>query len=116
MGGVLVEWIWGGFNVNAPTLRRFYSFHFIFPFLILLLVIIHLFFLHSTGSSNPLGLVFNLDKIFFKNYFIIKDLVTIFLLAIFLFLLSLLYPFYFIDSENFIKANPIITPIHIQPE
>lgn len=115
-GSLVVEWIWGGFNVNSPTLRRFFSLHFILPFVLIIIVIIHLLFLHETGSSNPLGLALNLDKIYFKNYFIIKDLITIVMLLRLLLLLSLLRPFYFIDSENFIKANFIITPLHIQPE
>nr|YP_009104522.1 cytochrome b [Liposcelis entomophila]AHA47076.1 cytochrome b [Liposcelis entomophila] len=116
IGSLMVEWIWGGFNVSSPTLSRFYSFHFILPFTLLLIVFTHLLFLHETGSSNPLGLSLNLDKINFKNYFIIKDLLTIILLISFLLLLSLLSPFYFTDSENFIKANFMVTPLHIQPE
>lgn len=116
LGVIIVNWLWGGFNVDAPTLRRFFSFHFILPFFIIVLVMAHLFFLHELGSSNPLGISINIDKIRFKNYFVIKDFYTLILSILFLLILSFRFPFLFIDSENFIKANSMITPIHIQPE
>jgi ubiquinol-cytochrome c reductase cytochrome b subunit len=77
---------------------------------------IHLIILHETGSSNPLGIPLNLDKIRFSKFFIIKDLITVILVLLGLILLRTIFPFMFIDPENFIKANPIVTPIHIQPE
>nr|AKG64606.1 cytochrome b [Polistes jokahamae] len=116
IGTNLVEWIWGGFSVNSPTLNRFYSLHFIMPFIILFLVIIHLMFLHKTGSTNPLGLNSNLNKILFHKFFLIKDLITFIILMISMIILTLQNPYMLGDPDNFIKANPMITPIHIKPE
>ena len=116
IGVDLVYWIWGGFAVENATLTRFFSLHFIMPFVILGLVIVHLIFLHKTGSSNPLGINRNVDKIFFSPYFIYKDLIGFIFLLITLFLLRLLNPWLLGDPENFIEANPLSTPIHIQPE
>nr|QDH82247.1 cytochrome b [Parapolybia varia] len=116
IGMNLVEWIWGGFSVNLPTLNRFYSFHFIMPFIILFLIIIHLTYLHKTGSTNPLGLNSNLNKIIFHKFFLIKDSITFLLLMLILILLILQYPYILGDPDNFIKANSMITPIHIKPE
>nr|YP_025747.1 cytochrome b [Cyriopagopus schmidti]AAP51157.1 cytochrome b [Cyriopagopus schmidti] len=116
IGVILVEWVWGGYAVSNPTLTRFFSFHFILPFIILGLVIVHLMFLHETGSSNPLGLMMNVDKISFHPYYISSDIVGVVLAFMFLFLLSMMHPFVFMDSENFIPSNPLVTPVHIQPE
>lgn len=116
VGVILVEWIWGGFAVGNPTLIRFFSFHFILPFVILFFVILHLFFLHEKGSRNPLGLFGNCDKIVFHPYYRIKDIYGIFLFFIFFLFICLLFPYIFIDVENFIFFNPLITPVHIQPE
>nr|YP_010034073.1 cytochrome b [Colobopsis nipponica]QOW83440.1 cytochrome b [Colobopsis nipponica] len=116
MGYMIVQWIWGGFSINNATLNRFYSIHFIMPFLILFLVLIHLMFLHNTGSSNPLGVNSDLFKIYFHPYFTLKDNLG-FMLTMFLFMLiNLEYPYMFSDPDNFIPANPMITPLHIQPE
>nr|YP_010924999.1 cytochrome b [Vespula rufa]WKC15402.1 cytochrome b [Vespula rufa] len=116
IGQTLVEWIWGGFAVDLPTLNRFYSFHFIMPFIILFLVIIHLTYLHETGSTNPMGLNSNLYKILFHKYFSIKDSITFIILLISIFTFMFQYPYLLSDPDNFIKANPMITPIHIKPE
>nr|AIE42626.1 cytochrome b [Vespa bicolor] len=116
IGQTLVEWIWGGFSVESPTLNRFYSFHFILPFIILFMVIIHLTFLHESGSSNPLGINSNIYKILFHKNFSLKDLITFIILLILLFSFMFQYPFLLSDPDNFIKANPMITPIHIKPE
>lgn len=116
IGQTLVEWIWGGFSVEAPTLNRFYSFHFILPFIITFIVIIHLTFLHERGSSNPLGINSNIYKILFHKNFSLKDLITFIILIILLFSFIFQYPFLLRDPDNFIKANSIITPIHIKPE
>lgn len=116
IGNLIVQWIWGGFSINNATLNRFYSIHFILPFIISIIVILHLFYLHKTGSSNPLGINRNLNKIPFHNYFTIKDSLT-FTIFLFLFIiLNIQYPYIFSDPDNFTPANPIITPIHIQPE
>nr|CCP46765.1 HMEL001533-PA [Heliconius melpomene melpomene] len=116
LGNMLVNWIWGGFAVDNATLTRFYTFHFLFPFIILMLTMIHLLFLHQTGSNNPLGINSNLDKIPFHPFFTFKDLIGFIVLIFFLSLLTLTNPYLLGDPDNFIPANPLITPIHIQPE
>nr|DAD54751.1 TPA_asm: cytochrome b [Pyrgus malvae] len=116
LGTMLVQWIWGGFAVDNATLTRFYSFHFLLPFVILMLTMIHLLFLHQTGSNNPLGINSNLDKIPFHPYFTFKDLIGVIVLFIFLLILTLTNPYLLGDPDNFIPANPLVTPVHIQPE
>nr|YP_010594872.1 cytochrome b [Anastatus dexingensis]WAJ57470.1 cytochrome b [Anastatus dexingensis] len=116
LGNNLVNWLWGGFSINNATLNRFYSFHFLLPFIIMMMVLFHLIFLHETGSSNPLGINSNLNKIPFNPYFSMKDLIGFILLISILLILCLMNPYMFSDPENFNKANPLITPIHIQPE
>lgn len=116
IGNIIVQWIWGGFSINNATLNRFYSLHFILPFLILFIVITHLYFLHQSGSSNPLGLNRNLYKIYFHPHFTIKDLFGFFIIIFIFIIINLEYPYIFRDPDNFSPANPIITPIHIQPE
>nr|YP_009566981.1 cytochrome b [Cryptopone sauteri]QBB73604.1 cytochrome b [Cryptopone sauteri] len=116
IGMNIVQWIWGGYSINNATLNRFFSFHFILPFLILMMVLMHIFFLHSMGSMNPMGLNSNLNKIPFNFYFSIKDLYGFnFILLIFI-ILILQYPYILSDPDNFMPSNPLITPIHIQPE
>ena len=116
IGQFTVEWIWGGFSINNDTLNRFYSFHFILPFIILLIVFIHLIILHITGSSNPIHSKINIYKINFHPYFTIKDLITIIFTFTIFILINLQLPFILRDPDNFKIANPIITPIHIKPE
>lgn len=116
LGTTIVQWLWGGFSINNATLTRFFTLHFLLPFIIIALTIIHLLFLHQTGSNNPLGIKRDIDKIPFHPYFSIKDLIGI-IIVIFLFtIINLLEPRILGDPENFIPANPIVTPIHIQPE
>lgn len=116
MGEYIVQWIWGGYSVNNPTLTRFFCLHFIIPFIIIIISIIHLFFLHEKGSNNSLGLIRNNRKILFNNYFIVKDIIGyIIILTILLFIITY-YPYILRDRDNFILANPIVTPEHIQPE
>nr|ARH54752.1 cytochrome b [Trigonopterus sp. 3 AH-2016] len=116
IGNTLVQWIWGGFSVDNATLARFFSFHFIFPFISLAFVIIHLIFLHQTGSSNPLGLNSNLDKLEFHPYFTFKDIMGFIGMLFILTILSLKMPYLLSDPDNFTPANPMTTPAHIQPE
>nr|YP_010692481.1 cytochrome b [Pareronia hippia]WBV74634.1 cytochrome b [Pareronia hippia] len=116
LGTSLVNWIWGGFAVDNPTLTRFYTFHFLLPFIILMMTMIHLLFLHQTGSNNPLGINSNLDKIPFHPYFTFKDLIGFIILLFILTILTLTNPYILSDPDNFIPANPLVTPIHIQPE
>nr|YP_010726099.1 cytochrome b [Channa burmanica]WDY83820.1 cytochrome b [Channa burmanica] len=116
IGTALVEWIWGGFSVDNATLTRFFAFHFLFPFLIAALTMIHLLFLHETGSTNPMGLNPDADKIPFHPYFSYKDLLGFALLLISLTSLSLFAPNLLGDPDNFTPANPLVTPPHIKPE
>uniref|UniRef100_UPI00300174C8 cytochrome b n=1 Tax=Parotis amboinalis TaxID=3112168 RepID=UPI00300174C8 len=116
LGTMLVNWIWGGFAIDNATLTRFYTFHFILPFIILMMTMIHLLFLHQTGSNNPLGINSNLDKIPFHPFFTFKDMIGFILILFMLILLTLTNPYLLGDPDNFIPANPLVTPIHIQPE
>uniref|UniRef100_A0A2U8UYN9 Cytochrome b n=1 Tax=Nannospalax nehringi TaxID=614052 RepID=A0A2U8UYN9_9RODE len=116
VGTTLVEWIWGGFSVDKATLTRFFAFHFILPFIITALVLVHLLFLHETGSNNPSGLDSNADKIPFHPYFTIKDILGVLMLAFALMSLVLFYPDLLGDPDNYIPANPLNTPPHIKPE
>nr|AIG53244.1 cytochrome b [Ctenotus sp. DLR-2014a] len=116
IGTSLVEWIWGGFSVDNATLTRFFTFHFLLPFAIMGASILHLLFLHETGSNNPTGLPSNTDKIPFHPYFSYKDLLGATLLLMVLLLLALFSPNLLGDPENFTPANPLVTPPHIKPE
>nr|ARO70452.1 cytochrome b [Cyclura nubila] len=116
VGTILVEWIWGGYSVDNPTLTRFFTFHFLLPFVIMGVTILHLLFLHETGSNNPTGLNSNTDKIPFHPYFSYKDLLGAILMTMALLTLTLFSPNLLSDPENFTPANPLITPPHIKPE
>nr|YP_010626166.1 cytochrome b [Dybowskyia reticulata]WBK03001.1 cytochrome b [Dybowskyia reticulata] len=116
LGKTLVMWLWGGFSVDNATLTRFFTLHFLLPFIISAMVIIHLLFLHQTGSNNPLGVNSNYDKSPFHPYFSIKDLMGMTITLFIFSLLILLEPRTLGDPENFIPANPLVTPVHIQPE
>nr|BAN08239.1 cytochrome b [Hynobius lichenatus] len=116
IGDSLVQWIWGGFSVDKATLTRFFAFHFLFPFLIAGASIIHLLFLHETGSNNPTGIYSNMDKVPFHPYFSYKDAVGFLIMLTALLILSLLSPNLLSDPDNFTPANPLVTPPHIQPE
>lgn len=115
VGTSIVHWLWGGFSINNATLNRFFSLHFILPFIILLIVFMHFASLHKTGSRNPIGRN-NIDKVPFHPNYTIKDIVGFSFMFIFLILVRITYPYALNDPENFIPANPIVTPIHIQPE
>nr|ABO47773.1 cytochrome b [Monodelphis domestica] len=116
IGNTLVEWIWGGFSVDKATLTRFFAFHFILPFIILALVIVHLLFLHETGSNNPTGINPNSDKIPFHPYYTIKDALGLILMLLILMSLAMFSPDTLGDPDNFTPANPLNTPPHIKPE
>nr|QKX48640.1 cytochrome b [Oryctes rhinoceros] len=116
LGNTIVQWLWGGFAIDNATLTRFFTFHFLLPFIIAALIIIHLLFLHQTGSSNPLGLNSNIDKVPFHPYFVYKDMVGFLIMLMSLSYLVLTQPYLLSDPENFTPANPLVTPIHIQPE
>nr|WNH20697.1 cytochrome b [Kaupichthys diodontus] len=116
IGDTLVQWIWGGFSVDNATLTRFFAFHFLLPFVVTAAVMIHLLFLHETGSSNPVGLMSNADKIPFHPYFSYKDLLGFAIMLAALSSLALFYPNVLGDPDNFTPANPMVTPPHIKPE
>lgn len=116
IGDEVVKWIWGGFSVRAPTLTRFYSFHFLLPFALIFLTLLHLLFLHEQGSRNRLGLRRNMDKIQFHPYFTVKD--TIFIIGVITLsiIISFFRPYALGDAINNVPANSMQTPVHIQPE
>nr|AHF48862.1 cytochrome b [Rutilus rutilus]AHF48865.1 cytochrome b [Rutilus rutilus] len=116
MGDTLVQWIWGGFSVDNATLTRFFAFHFLFPFVVAGATVLHLLFLHETGSNNPAGLNSDADKISFHPYFSYKDLLGFVIMLLALTSLTLFSPNLLGDPENFTPANPLVTPPHIQPE
>lgn len=116
MGQILVEWIWGGFAVDNATLNRFYSFHFLIPFILMGASAAHILFLHQTGSNNPIGINSDSDRIPFHLYYSIKDILGYVIALLFFSILVLYAPYIFTDPDNFLNANPLVTPIHIQPE
>nr|WPW49455.1 cytochrome b [Manis pentadactyla] len=116
IGSNLVEWVWGGFSVDKATLTRFFAFHFILPFVILGLALVHLLFLHETGSNNPMGIVSNSDKIPFHPYYTTKDILGLFIMITALMGLALFFPDLLGDPDNYTPANPLNTPPHIKPE
>nr|YP_009680583.1 cytochrome b [Chamberlainia hainesiana]QDH07357.1 cytochrome b [Chamberlainia hainesiana] len=116
IGNTLVYWLWGGFSVSNATLSRFFVLHFTMPFIVAGLAAVHLLFLHQTGSNNPLGISSNSSLIPFHIYYTTKDAVGFILLLGSMATITLFSPNMLTDPENFIQANPLSTPIHIQPE
>lgn len=116
IGNSVVQWAWGNFSVSQPTLRRFFSLHFVVPLFIVLLAVLHLIILHSTGSSNPTGSHENIEKVKFFPSIIYKDLMMGTVLFFLIFTAVLLVPIATIDVENYNLANPLRSPVHIQPE
>nr|YP_004021467.1 cytochrome b [Unionicola parkeri]ADP01834.1 cytochrome b [Unionicola parkeri] len=116
LGEEIVKWLWGGFSVNNATLNRFFSLHFLLPMLISALMLIHIMSLHENGSSNPLGIMNNKEKMSFHPYFSWKDILAPTILMSTFMMTCFMNPFILGDPENFNPANPMLTPIHIQPE
>jgi ubiquinol-cytochrome c reductase cytochrome b subunit len=117
IGQDIVEFIWGGFSVNNATLNRFFALHFVLPFVLAALALMHLIALHDVaGSSNPLGVSGNYDRLSFAPYYLFKDLITIFMLIGVLSIFVFFMPNVLGDSENYIMANPMQTPPAIVPE
>jgi ubiquinol-cytochrome c reductase cytochrome b subunit len=116
VGSSIVEWLWGGFSVDNATLNRFFSLHYLMPFAIAGLTIVHLSLLHKDGSNNPLGINTNVDTIPFYPYFYVKDLLSFLLLVAFFSFFVFYYPNALGHSDNYIPANPLVTPPHIVPE
>jgi len=116
IGPSIVEWLWGGFSVDNATLNRFFSLHYLLPFAIAGLVLIHLALLHKDGSNNPIGINSSLDNIPFYPYFYVKDLFAFFILLLFFSFFVFYYPNTLGHPDNYIPANPLVTPVHIVPE
>lgn len=116
VGGDLTTWIWGGPSVSQPTLNRFFSLHFMVPMVISALVLIHLILLHEKGSSNPTNTSTNRDKIKFHPIFLLKDTMPLIILITAITTLASNDPNILGDVENFNVANPLVAPVHIQPE
>lgn len=116
IGKDIVDWLWGGFAVDNPTLTRFFSLHFTFPFVIAGAVLIHLTLLHEVGSNNPLGLTLKTENIPFYPYFYTKDLFGLMIMLLFFFIFIFYYPNTLGHPDNYIQANPMKTPLHIVPE
>nr|YP_009544126.1 cytochrome b [Cosmoscarta dorsimacula]AZJ53301.1 cytochrome b [Cosmoscarta dorsimacula] len=116
IGEMLVKWIWGGFAVDNATLTRFFTLHFMLPFIIMALSMMHIFFLHQHGSNNPLGIKSNIDKIPFHPYFSVKDIMGFMIIITMFMLINLMEPLMMSDPDNFMYANPLTTPNHIKPE
>jgi ubiquinol-cytochrome c reductase cytochrome b subunit len=117
IGQDVVEFIWGGFSVNNATLNRFFALHFVLPFVLAALALMHLIAVHDTaGASNPLGVPGYYDRMPFAPYFLFKDLVTIFIFFFGLSLFVFFMPNVLGDSENYVMANPMQTPAAIVPE
>lgn len=116
IGNDLVIFIWGGFSVGNPTLNRFYSLHYILPFILAGLILYHMSALHENGSNNPLSINSNMDKIYFHPYFTIKDLYYFILFFILFSILVFYFPNILNHPDNYIPANPLVTPLSIQPE
>ena len=116
VGTDLVQLVWGGFSVDNATLNRFFSLHYLLPFLILALVFVHLIALHQHASNNPLGISSNIDKVPFHPYFTYKDIFGFFLFGIFFAYFVYFDPNVLGHPDNYIPANPLVTPAHIVPE
>ena len=116
VGKDIVDWLWGGFAVDNPTLNRFFSLHFTMPFVIAGAVIIHLVLLHEVGSNNPLGLTLKTENVPFYPYFYVKDLFGLMVLFLVFFTFVFYYPNTLGHPDNYIEANPMKTPLHIVPE
>nr|YP_009577911.1 apocytochrome b [Guillardia theta]QBJ06289.1 apocytochrome b [Guillardia theta] len=116
VGEPIVAWLWGGFSVDNATLNRFFSFHYLLPFLIVAAVLAHIVILHQNGSNNPLGINGSMDKVAFYPYFVIKDLFSWVLVFIVYFGFVYFAPNYLGHTDNYIEANPMVTPAHIVPE
>jgi ubiquinol-cytochrome c reductase cytochrome b subunit len=116
VGPSIVDWLWGGFCVDNATLNRFFSLHFVMPFVIAGLVIVHLALLHKDGSNNPLGIDSSTDKISFYPYFYVKDLFSLMCFVVFFSIILFYYPNTLGHPDNYIPADPMVTPAHIVPE
>jgi len=116
LGSDIVIWLWGGYSIANATLVRFFSLHFLFPIIIAALVVLHLHLLHLSSSSNPIGQNLSPSKIFFTPYYIVKDLFGVIIFLMLFTSFVFFYPNVLGHSDNYIPANPLVTPPHIVPE
>ena len=116
IGDSIVQLLWGGFSVDNPTLNRFFSLHYLLPFIIAALAFLHIILLHQPGSNNPLGVSSVYDRIPFYPYFYVKDLFGFFIFVLIFSLFVVYAPNYMGHPDNYIEANPLVTPAHIVPE
>jgi len=118
VGETVVTWLWGGFAVDNPTLNRFFSLHYLLPFMIFGVVLLHVWAFHTTGNNNPTGVQpkSKQDTIPFHPYYTIKDLFAIVVFMIFFAYFVFYLPNYLGHADNYIEANPLVTPAHIVPE
>jgi quinol-cytochrome oxidoreductase complex cytochrome b subunit len=116
IGGSIVHWLWGGFSVGNATLNRFFSLHYLLPFVIAALSIVHLYLLHMVGSGNPLGINSKIDCLPFYPYSYIKDIYSLILFLLGFTIVLFFSPNLLGHSDNYIEANPMVTPVHIVPE
>lgn len=116
IGDDIVKWVWGGFSVSNATLNRFFSLHYLLPFVLAGLAIVHLIALHEGGSNNPIGIRSDIDKVPFHHYYALKDVYGVIVFMLGLSILAFLFPYTLGDAENFKPANPLVTPVHIKPE
>ena len=116
IGNDIVLWLWGGFSVDNPTLNKFFSLHYLLPFVLLALVALHFLLLHASGSSNPLGIDYTHDKVEFTPFYTLKDFYSLFFYFIFFAILIFFIPNHLGHPDNYIPANPSVTPEHIVPE
>lgn len=116
VGNDIVVWLWGGFSVGNATLSRFYSLHYLLPFVLLGLVLLHLSLLHNAGSGSKLSLPVSMDSLMFYPYFFLKDLVGFLVTLFFFFAFILIAPNATMHPDNYLEANPMVTPAHIVPE
>ena len=115
-GKHIVQWLWGGYTVSNPTLNRFFSIHFVLPFIIAGLTIVHLALLHKEGSNNPIGFDSGIDDIVFYPYFLVKDVFAFSCFLIFFTTFVFYFPNILNHFDNYIPANPLETPAHVVPE
>lgn len=115
-GTTIVQWLWGGYTVNNPTLHRFYTIHFVLPFVIAALTLVHLALLHKEGSSNPIGSDTGVDDVQFYPYFASKDAFAFFVFLTFFGTFVFYFPNTLNHPDNYIPADPIHTPAHVVPE
>jgi quinol-cytochrome oxidoreductase complex cytochrome b subunit len=116
VGGKVVEWLWGGFAVRLPTLNRFFALHYLCPFIILGVVILHIIYLHEKGRLNPLGVQRDSDKVVFSPYYVDKDVYAVLVVVVLYIVVRFYFPYKIIKTAKFLESNPLVTPEHIEPE